>query len=87
MSVRSQTLYVSPRTMKRLGLTLLLYPQRGKGAGPAIKGQLFHDMTRDELADNLLNEAIETRYPLVTGLEAELKKVESEFFTKHLKKS
>ncbi len=78
MSVRSATLYVEPRTIKRLRLALTLYPKYRTNAETGIQTVI----TADELADTLLNETLEFDFPLVTDLEKALKQTEKEFIAK-----
>ncbi len=75
MSVRSATLYVEPRTIKRLRLALTLYPKYRTNAETGIQTVI----TADELADTLLNETLEYDFPLVTDLEKALAKAEQDF--------
>ncbi len=75
MSMRSATLYVEPRTIKRLRLALTLYPKYRTNAETGIQTVI----TADELADTLLNETLEFDFPLVTDLEKALKNTEQEF--------
>jgi hypothetical protein len=76
MSLRSSTIYVEPKTVKRLLVLAKLYPERttdisGTGA--------TREKTADERADALLNEAINAKYPKVMELERLLAKTEKDF--------
>lgn len=75
MSMRSVSLYVEPRTIKKLRLALTLYPQYKVDSDTGIKTII----TTDHLADQLVNEAIDTRFPLVNELARELAKTERDF--------
>ena len=70
MSFRAQTIYITSQTLKRLGLVLRLYPQ---------KSASDREMTRDELADSLINEAIGQKYPDAIGLEKAIADAEKNF--------
>lgn len=79
MSLRSATIYVEPKTVKRLLTLAKLYPERvidltgGLARAPREK-------TADERADALLNEVIREKYPKVIELEREVARVETAFF-------
>ncbi len=75
MSMRSISLYVEPKTIKKLRLALTLYPQYKVDSDTGIKTVI----TTDHLADQLVNEAIDTRFPLVNELARQLAKTEREF--------
>lgn len=76
MNLRNVSAYITSRTLKRLGLVLKLYPQNSEGKAADMEGR---NMTRDELADNLINEGIADKYPAVLDLEKELKQTEHNF--------
>ena len=60
--VRSSYIYVQPKTRRRLHLL----------------ASATHATTPDEIADNLLNEIIESKYPAVLKVEKEIRKIESD---------
>lgn len=84
MSLRNVSIYITSRTLKRLGLVLKLYPQNSKGTAPNME---MRDMTRDELADAMLNATIDRLYPAVLDLEKELTKTEKQFLSEFLQKT
>jgi hypothetical protein len=80
MSIRSSTLYVQGKTIKRLLVLAKLYPEFTYDAVGG--GSPQREKTADERADQIINEAIKERYPQVIELEKELAKTEKDFFEK-----
>jgi len=78
MSLRSSTIYVEPKTVRRLILVTKMYPERVVGDS----GMATREKTADERGDMLLNEAIKEKFPLVIELERELAKTEKEFLAR-----
>ncbi len=76
MSIRSSTIYVEPKTVRRLLVLVKLYPERVADIG---SGMSPREKTADERADTLLNEAIKEKFPLVIELEKVLAKAEKDF--------
>lgn len=76
MNLRNVSVYITTRTLKRLGLVLKLYPQNSEGEAVSMEGR---NMTRDELADTLINQGIAGQYPAVLDLEKELTQTEHNF--------
>jgi len=78
MSLRSSTIYVEPKTVRRLLLVVKLYPERsGSEAGMSAP----REKTADERADTLINEMIGVKYPKVIELERLLAKTENDFLS------
>jgi hypothetical protein len=77
VSLRSSTIYVEPKTVRRLILVTKLYPERVIGDS----GMATRDKSADERADSLINEAIGVKYPKVIELEKLLTKTEKDFLT------
>jgi hypothetical protein len=75
MSLRSTTLYVEPKTVRRLLMVTKMYPERAAD----ISGITGREKTADERADTLINEAINVKYPKVIELERLLAKTEKDF--------
>jgi hypothetical protein len=75
VSLRSSTIYVEPKTVRRLILVTKIYPERTIDSG----GSALREKTADERADTLLNEAINVKYPKVMELEKLLTKTEKDF--------
>jgi hypothetical protein len=78
VSLRSSTLYVEPKTVKRLVVLAKLYPEHVAN----VSGMTPREKTADERGDALINEAIKEKYPRVIELEKELAKTEKDFFEK-----
>jgi hypothetical protein len=76
MSIRSSTLYVEPKTVRRLLLVVKLYPERVTDIG---SGMAPREKTADERGDALINEAINVKFPKVIELERLLTKTEKDF--------
>jgi len=76
MSLRSSTIYVEPKTVRRLLVLVKLYPERVAEIG---SGNAPREKTADERADAILNEAIKEKYPQVIALEKELAITEKDF--------
>jgi hypothetical protein len=77
--MRLASLYVEPRTIKRLKLLGKLYPEK-KELFPAYQpfdAPAFK--SADERADDILNQVLESTYPRVIALERELALVEKNF--------
>jgi hypothetical protein len=75
--VRSASIYIEHRTLKRLKLLRHLYPETSYlPSGDAM------DKTADERADEIINQMIEEKYPGVIALEGELAKTEKAFMEK-----
>jgi hypothetical protein len=75
MSLRSSTIYVEPKTVKRLLVLAKLYPERTSD----VSGVSLREKTADERADALLNEVIKEKFPAVIELERLLAKTEKDF--------
>jgi hypothetical protein len=78
LSLRSSTIYVEPRTVRRLILVTKMYPER---VTDTSGGMATREKTADERADILINEAINQKYPKVIELERLLTKTEKDFLT------
>jgi hypothetical protein len=77
-TARSITLYIEPKTLKRLRLAIKLYPLKISTGGDPVRS-----VTVDELANQLLNEVIVRQFPLVRDLEKVLSQAEQDFLTTH----
>jgi hypothetical protein len=75
MSLRSSTIYVQPKTVRRLILVAKMYPERTTD----VSGISPREKTADERADSLINEAINVKFPKVMELEKLLTKTENDF--------
>lgn len=76
MSIRSSTIYVEPKTVKRLLALAKLYPERTTDVSG---GMAPREKTADERADALLNEVIKEKYGSVIEMERHLAKAEKDF--------
>jgi hypothetical protein len=85
MSIRSKEIYVAPRTKKRLyWIRQLVNPEPG-AVIPVKAGEIMpHLATTDEIADSLLNEIIEQKYPNIKILEKRLDALEGQLITELL---
>lgn len=77
MSFRGTQIYVQGQTRHRLNLLARVLP------GPYKPGQVLpggvmppKQLTADELADQLLNEIMDAKYPVLKELEAQIKVLE-----------
>jgi hypothetical protein len=75
MSIRSSTIYVEPKTVRRLILVTKMYPERTSD----VSGISPREKTADERADTIINEAIKEKYGAVIELERLLTKTEKDF--------
>jgi hypothetical protein len=71
MSFRGATIYVQGQTRHRLTLLARVVPAVPRG--PGVEST---QMTADELADSLLNEAMLTKFPQLGPLEKQIKLLE-----------
>ena len=82
MSYRNATLYVQGKTLQRLRLVRKLYPHY-----ITEKNELAGDMSQrecsiDEMADRIINGAIDDQFPAALALEKEMARVEKEAMEK-----
>ena len=81
MSFRSSELAIQPKTKARLRMAVKFYPvtttdERDFG------GVTERKMSPDELGDQILNEVIKEKYPLVIEYERAIAKIESEMLAR-----
>jgi hypothetical protein len=74
--VRLASIYVEPRTIKRLKFLRKLY--REASTNGLLPGEV-PDKTADEMADDMINQVIEEKFPRVLELERALATVEQTF--------
>jgi aconitase B len=77
VNLRSKEIYVSGKTKQRL--FWILQTERNNNAGKIVNTQAETiTMTIDSIADRLLNEIIETKYPNMKTLEKRLDALENQ---------
>ena len=82
MSYRTQTVYIQGKTLSRLRLVKKLYPHYIKAKSATDFDPSAREASIDEIADEILNKAINDKYPDVIALEANLARVEREAMEK-----
>lgn len=81
MSIRAKEIYVSSKTKKRLYWVQQVVPELHDGDGRIRK------LTQDEIAEALLTEIIEQKYPNIKTLEKRLDALEGQLISELLSPS
>lgn len=86
MSYRTGTVYVQGSTLSRLRLVRKMYPHHLTEAVGVVDTRQ-REATIDEIADKLINDAIERDYPDAIALEKNIARVEAEAMEKAREKA